>query len=84
MIIIIGDENRDTLFSMNNYGVVCAAQMNYVEAEKVLNECLNKMKAILGDNDVNTINAAKQLIRVYERTGRNNEALKLKKTIQSF
>ena len=82
--LVLGDENRDTLFSMHNYGVVCIAQRNYVDAEKVLNECLKKMKAILGDNDVNTINCLAALIRVYERTGRNNEALKFKKTIQSL
>lgn len=79
--LVLGYENRDTLFSMNNWGVVCIAKRDYAEAEKVFTECLVRMKKVLGDSDENTINTTIQLIRLYQRTGRNDEALKLKKTI---
>lgn len=79
--LVLGDDNRDTLFSMHNLGTVCLATKNYVEAEKILTECLIKMKTILGNNDNNTIGTAKALIKLYEQTGRNKEALKLRKTL---
>ena len=79
--LVLGYDNRDTLFSMNNWGVICIARNNFEEAEKVFTDCVRRMRVVLGKEDDNTINATIRLIRLYERSGRVGEALKLRKTI---
>jgi hypothetical protein len=74
---VLGDENRETLVSMNNLARLYEDTRRGEEAETLMVECLAARRRVLGDENAETLGAMWNLAMLYEKTGRAEEAAPL-------
>ena len=71
---VLGDDNRVTLVSILNTGVLLHKQGRVREAEPYYKEALQKMRRVFGENDPNTLWAMNNLGVAYAAEGHLREA----------
>lgn len=62
---LLGENHRDTLWSMSGLGGVHKILGEFEEAEKLLAECLKKQRKDLGDDDEHTLHTMCELGALY-------------------
>ena len=69
-----GDDDRETLVSINSLALTLQRRGKYEEAEMLYREALEGMRRVLGDDDQETLRAVGNLGQMISETGRLNEA----------
>lgn len=76
---ILGNENEDTLFSINSMGRLRSVQGKLEEAESLYREAMERARASKGEDYVGTMIALGNLASVLQRQGKLDEAEALQK-----
>ncbi len=74
---VLGDDNPDTLASLNNVAALFYCKGEYYRALPLYEECLAKMKMVLGDDHPDTFASLDNLALLFYCKGECDRALSL-------
>jgi serine/threonine protein kinase len=81
---VMGEDNPDTLQSMNNLGNTLCHESKFAEAEPLLLKAIAGRQRVLGESHPYTLGSMRTLAKLYESTGRPQEAESLRGKIAAI